>query len=1103
MSDLYENYGLEMEAEAPGAEPNLMPKKPVVVKRGSMLGKVVCLLLGFVLGAGGVVGGVVGTGYYVATQPVDKTLETVNGITGGNIDFSQYISEDYAKLTVMELVGKIGEVANKFTNGQGALKDLAEISPYVNTALKPLVDKVGELGLTIDQEDMMATPVGELPGYFMEAAKDMTLIDILTTAGMQTTPLLESVCYKENGAPVTVRDIMDGGVDSLLQSIPLEALLIAESGVVDPDADMMIMTLAYGNANRYTVNAENKVDMNAVTFTKEGEKFYDIDGKEVTVQKDGGTLTAELDGETVYLQAGEGDRYLAYKEAECATQVFYKKIMVGDLMGGNATEIFNTIELGSLFNVSPLDEDADAITLALAYGEKGTHYEIVEGKLVWLENENGEKYRPRTIGSLLTGNITDLISDIKLATLFKLEEPKANYEEGEKPDAITMALAFGEEGTHYDFDGAGNLVWLDNGEGGKHAPRTLGTLLEGERSELIFDMKLGTLLDISPLEKTDGNGLMVAIAYGEEGKHYKLEGDTIVWQDKDGDPATDETYAPRTLDDLVNNSDTLFNEIYLGTVLGIDPLDNYDEDTTNDASELMLALAYGYPLTHYTVSADGTEITYIQEPKTIQALTEGNAFDEIRLCTVLNADIYAKPGDEGYDEMTHAIAFGYEGVDYIVQPDRSVTDLAGDPYDYPTVADMSNMSTMLDDLRLCTVLGVQIGDDSVDAMTAALAFGYEGIHYEFDGEGNLVWNTDDDGKSYSYRTVSDMSNMGDIINELRIETALGVTHDSPTFLLALAYGSEGSDPDVDGYELNRDADGNAIGFKNKWHYNTIADLSDPDNNIINTLKLKDLIDVSTLQDDLLLKHLSDVSVGDMPTAIGKLTFKQVYPEQIYNSRYAYYATEGAEPLILRYDSNTEMYYTDKSYAEGEEKEWFTGNEDDIVLEFKYEYWNVIENDVPGAKVNENGGYIARDKLYYHDTCKYYHYKDGDTVYQVHLTLTGQWKYLLTTDADNEAGAGVSHDYALTEFASLVTNMTKNMTNAKLRDLSADGIISLSTETLNTPLVTSLNVPLLNISFTYEPEGIENPTFGDLTVTQLMEYAAKIVKFMNDLTPTTP
>ncbi len=1247
MSDLYDDIGLELEPETPGALPNPMPQKPTVVKRGTMLSKVVCLLLGFVIGAGGVVGGTIGAGYYVATQPVNKTLDAVNGITGGNIDFSQFISEDYAKLTVMGLVGELGTVAGKFANGQGCLNDLASISPYVNTALQPLFDKVGEFGLTVNKEDVMATPIGELPTYFLEAVKDIAIIDVLDKVGMTTSPLLEAVCYKEDGKPTTVRDIMEGGVESVLHGIPLEVLLIHESGVVDPDKDAMIMTLAYGNANRYTVTPENKVTMNAATFTKDGDKFYDIDGNEVTVTNEGGALTAELDGEKVYLKA-TGNVYYAFKEAEFTTQVSYKKIMVGDLMGGNATEIFNTIELGSLLNVSPLDENPDAITLALAYGEEGTHYVVQEGKIVWLEDENGERYKPRTIGSLLTGNVTALISDIKLATLFDLEEPKQSYAEGEEPDAITMALAFGEEGTHYDFDGEGNLVWLtdpdsatggkfaprtigtllegdmtglisdiklatlfdleepkqrypenekpdaitmalafgeegthydfdgegnlvwltdpDSATGGKFAPRTVGTLLEGDMTGLIFDMKLGTLLDISPLDENAGedNALMLALAYGEKGKHYKIENGELVWQDKDGDPATEDTYAPRTLNDLVNNSNTLIEEIYLGTVLGIDLLDNYDADPDNDADAMMVALAYGYEGTHYTVNDAKTEITYIQEPKSIKSLMEGNAFDELRLGTVLNVEL----GDPNADAMTHAVAYGYAGVDYVIQADGSVTAPDGTPYVYPTVADMSNMGDMMNDLRLATVLGVEIDDPNADAMTHALAFGYEGTDFAFDADGNavnygttdayngyrtvadmqdmgtmldtlrlatvlgaeiddpnadamthalafgyegthyeivggeIVWQ-DKDGdplteETYFYRTVADMSSMSDIINELRIETALGVTYDSPTFLLALAYGSEGSDPAVDGYELERDADGKAIGFTNIWNYNTIAELSDPDNNIINTLKLKDLIDVNTLQDDLLLKHLSDVSVGDMPNAIGKLTFKQVYPEQIYNSRYAYYATEGAEPLVLLYDKNVQAYYTDKAYAVGEEKEWFTGNEDDIVLEFHYEYWNVVVNDVPATeKTNEHGGYIAKDKLYYHDTCKYYHYKEGDTVYQIHLTLTGQWKYLLTTNADNEAGAGVSHDYALTEFASLVSNMTNNMTNAKLRELSADGIISLSNETLNTPLVTSLDLGPLG-SFSYTITGIENPTFGDLTVTQLMEYAAQLVQFMNTL-----
>ena len=60
MSDLYEDYGLEIEPDNFGADPQLTPQKTTVIKKGGILGKVVALALGFTIGAGGVIGGVAG-----------------------------------------------------------------------------------------------------------------------------------------------------------------------------------------------------------------------------------------------------------------------------------------------------------------------------------------------------------------------------------------------------------------------------------------------------------------------------------------------------------------------------------------------------------------------------------------------------------------------------------------------------------------------------------------------------------------------------------------------------------------------------------------------------------------------------------------------------------------------------------------------------------------------------------------------------------------------------------------------------------------------------------------------------------------------------------
>ena len=1026
MSDL-EEYGLEMEPDNHGADPELMPSKPVVVKKSGIGGKILALALGFVIGAGGVIGGVAGAGYWAVTQPVQDVLDTVNTMTGAGVDFSQYINPEYAKLTIMNLVGEIATVAGKFASGQGCFNDLAAISPYVGTALDPLLETLDGFGLSLNKEDLMAKPVAELPNYVLETAKDMKLVDILASVGANVEdPLYKALCYTEDNQPVTIRTLLEDP-SSLLNNVPLATLLIGDK-VIDPEKDGLLLSIAYGNANRYVVDtAQNLVVMNAMRFTKEGDKFYDIDGNEVTATLEDGVYTVTVKGEKVYLNASEPNVYFAYEDVAFASPVYYKKVMLGDLMNGGIMEVFYTIELGSLLNISPLDTDPDPITLALAYGEEGTHYEIVDDKIVWLDNGEGGKYKPRTVGTLLEGNLTDLISDIKLGTLFNVSPLDAD------PDPLTLALAYGEKGTHYEIVD-GEIVWLINAETSKqYKPRTVGDLLEGNLTDMVYDLKLGTLLKIDPLQNYDADpdndpqNLMLALAYGEEGEHYEVvlntEGEyEIKWLLKEEE--TEVYHQARTVRDLIENSDTLLKDIRLGTVLDINPLQNYDEDPDNNANEIMLALAYGYEGTHYKV-VDGKLVWQDNgaggkyKPKTVQSLTEGDAFGGLRLATVLSVKIDEAP--TAANAMTHAIAFGYEGTDFTF-----------------------------------------VGDD--------------------------VYNLDGVTPYDGYRTVSDMSNMNDIINGLRIETALSIkpNPNGTRLLQVLAYGSD--------LEYQKDAGGNYVKDENGNYivlnpdYNTIADLSSSENNLIDRLTINDMLGEENIKDDILLSHLGNATLATLPDEIGKLTFKRVYPRQIFQNDYVVY--EGMTRKVLHYIAGT-----GENPGHYEDEDGTRYDESNVILEYYYDSYTP-----EGESVVNTPGYVAESKLSYNDATGFYNFEnDEGKTCEAHLILNGQWKYLLVDPDDPE---GYAHDYPLTDFAALVSNMTKNMTKAKLYDLNEDKIISLEDSTLGTVIVT--NMKILGISFTWSPPGgatASNPDgklrLGDLTVTQIMDYTARVISFLSN------
>lgn len=144
---------------------------------------------------------------------------------------------------------------------------------------------------------------------------------------------------------------------------------------------------------------------------------------------------------------------------------------------------------------------------------------------------------------------------------------------------------------------------------------SISDLKGSSASDVSIIIQLGTVLDISPLDKYDAekeepDALMLSLAYGEENTHYRIKTDAegtyyIEWLT---DAATGKKYAPRTIRDL--QSGNIIDEVQLSSVLEVSPLDP-------DADKLMAALAFGNEGQHYEI-VDG-EIVWLTD-------AEGNSY---------------------------------------------------------------------------------------------------------------------------------------------------------------------------------------------------------------------------------------------------------------------------------------------------------------------------------------------------------------------------------------------------------------------------------------------------------------------------------------------
>ena len=391
------------------------------------------------------------------------------------------------------------------------------------------------------------------------------------------------------------------------------------------------------------------------------------------------------------------------------------------------------------------------------------------------------------------------------------------------------------------------------------------------------------------------------------------------------------------------------------------------------------------------------------------------------------------------------------------------------------VAELTDyLALAIQNIEVATFFKLEITDPSADPLLHALAFGYEGKHFTIDENGEVEWLTNEEtGEPYASRKISDLTQMTDLLHEIRLATALKVTPESAPFMIALSYGSEGT-----GYKFGTDGEGNKIIIPLE-EPNTLADLvSTGEDSLINTMKLKDFLGADAIPDDnILLKHLANETITSLPTAVEKLTFKQVYPGQIYVSRYMYYAEGSSEGILVTHDEKTNTY-TD---ANGNSYQL-----DELELEYKH-----LDSENNVQWINSKNLYYCNKEHNYHDNPEL----TGD---HVNLVLQAQWEYLLTEEDH------VAHDYALSDFNALVKNMMNNMQTATLGDLAEDGILSgeqLSTSTLGTEVRTDIFTDAeLEAMHITPPVGGEKIYVRDLTITQMLNYATALISKTNEYIP---
>ena len=278
---------------------------------GGFWGKFLAVFLGFLFGIICTLGGLAGLGYVLyAKIKIAEGFKAVNKITGSDIDYTEYITEEYAQKTIAELMKDLGALSSDFQNQTASLSSLEKFSPKVRETAESIVKKISEYGVAVDTDVLMTTPLSGMSEFLTDTLNTVEVGKVLDKSGIlvesnDSYEILMLLCYGEKGvdyavdgegrpvkddkgnvtmlgsaAPTTVGDLTKD-TNKVLDKMTLSAVMNATNSL--DNSDPMIRALLYGaEGENYTYDEEKKeVTMLPLRYKsdEENNSITDADGK--------------------------------------------------------------------------------------------------------------------------------------------------------------------------------------------------------------------------------------------------------------------------------------------------------------------------------------------------------------------------------------------------------------------------------------------------------------------------------------------------------------------------------------------------------------------------------------------------------------------------------------------------------------------------------------------------------------------------------------------------------------------------------------------------------------------------------------------------------
>lgn len=213
------------------------------------VGRVLAVLLAFLVGIFVTLGGILGVGFYAGTRPLKEVLGMFK------FDYSQWLTDTAADMSVLQLTQQLTG------GGLDSLGAIAAYTPYVDTLIGQISTQLQDLGVDLDEEGLKATSFSEIGQYLSDTIQTVELGKVLKVTA-QSDPLMLALCYgtegtNEEGGDYTVSDEGEIVMNEGKEPTSISTLVNDASGIigkvtveaalsVNADSNGTVRYLAYG-----------------------------------------------------------------------------------------------------------------------------------------------------------------------------------------------------------------------------------------------------------------------------------------------------------------------------------------------------------------------------------------------------------------------------------------------------------------------------------------------------------------------------------------------------------------------------------------------------------------------------------------------------------------------------------------------------------------------------------------------------------------------------------------------------------------------------------------------------------------------------------------